>query len=231
MSTACAIVNIIMSSLTDEIFTYINSKISVFMAKTKEPDGNRLFSFALGNKEETRKAGFSPKYTLYNACLISYLNSFQTCIDYIEKLKAQLVSELDGLLEETEASFEDFKFSFHSDKQAKNFFHKDMFNTSLDFCVEIQKQCNNEIQGKIEMFLHSPDFSEIINNLLKELSKLDLNLDEKKYEDYEADDPFFNSFTHAIQKIIAQWSNQLLSDLFEKFIKYFTSYIADSLLK
>ena len=106
-----------------------------------------------------------------------------------------------------------------------------MFNTSLDFCVEIQKQCNNEIQGKIEMFLHSPDFSEIINNLLKELSKLDLNLDEKKYEDYEADDPFFNSFTHAIQKIIAQWSNQLLSDLFEKFIKYFTSYIAGSLLK
>eukprot|EP00343_Euplotes_focardii_P000021 CAMPEP_0205801558 /NCGR_PEP_ID=MMETSP0205-20121125/3566_1 /ASSEMBLY_ACC=CAM_ASM_000278 /TAXON_ID=36767 /ORGANISM="Euplotes focardii, Strain TN1" /LENGTH=165 /DNA_ID=CAMNT_0053066465 /DNA_START=342 /DNA_END=836 /DNA_ORIENTATION=+ len=87
-----------------------------------------------------------------------------------------------------------------------------------------------EIEEKLS-FLHSPDFSEVIDNLLKELAKLDLNLDDKKYEEYEADDPFFHNFCHAIQKVIAQWSNQLLQELFEKFVKNFTAYVAKMFLK
>lgn len=246
MSTAWAIVNIIMGSLTDDIFPYLNSKISLFMAKTKTQDGNKLFAFALRNNEEKQRAGFSPRYTLYNACLIAYLNSYQTCIDYIEKLKQQLTSELDGLLSETESSFEDYKYNFtqsgthslhsqqnnqHVENEAGRFFQKDMFRTSLDFCGETQKQWNEEINEKINWFLNSPDFSELLDNMLKELAKLDLNLDDKKYEEYDADDPFFHKFWHAIQKILNQWTNQLLSDLFDKFIKCFTTYIADNFLK
>ena len=71
----------------------------------------------------------------------------------------------------------------------------------------------------------------MIDILLKELAKLDLDLDDKKYDEYDADDPFFHKFCHAIQKIISQWSNQLLQELFEKFVKNFTSYVAKMFFK
>ena len=104
-----------------------------------------------------------------------------------------MVSELDGLIYETEGSLDDIRRSFSSDLQAEQYFQKSMFNTSLDFCVETQKQFSREIDKKLQ-FIESPDFSEVIDNLLKELVKLDLDLDDKKYEDYEVDDPFFHKF-------------------------------------
>ena len=231
MSTACAIINIILNSLTDDVFKYLNSKISMFISKSKKTNEMpKLFSLAFRNNEENQRAGFSAKYTLYNACLIAYLNTYQTCIEYIEKLKDKLVLELDNLLEETEVGLDEYKLNFNSSLQAEVFFQKDMFKTSLDFWVETQKQLNQEIEEKLG-FLHSPEFSEVIDNLLKELAKLDLNLDDKKYVEYEADDPFFHKFCHAIQKIISQWSNQLSQELFEKFMKNFTAYVSKMFLK
>jgi hypothetical protein len=113
-STACAIVNLILSSLNDEIIPYISEKVLMFLAKSKKSsDMTNLFAFALGASEEKQRAGFSHKFTLYNACLIAYLNTFQTCIDYLEKLKSQLVSELGGLLRETEMSVEETKTNFN----------------------------------------------------------------------------------------------------------------------
>ncbi|CAI2358899.1 unnamed protein product [Moneuplotes crassus] len=231
MSTACAIVNVILSSLNEDVFEYLNTKISMFISKSKKVNEiPKLFSLAFSNNDESQRAGFSAKYTLYNACLIAYLNTYQTCIEYIEKLKQKLVSELDTLLEETECSLEEFKLNFNSSLEAEEYFQKDMFNTSLDFCSETIKQFNYEIEEKLS-FLHSPDFSEVVNNLLKELAKLDLNLDDKKYDEYDADDPFFHNFCNAITKIISQWSSQLMQELFEKFVKNFTAYVAKMFLK
>lgn len=141
MSTACAVVNIILSSLNDDIFKYLNSKISMFLTKSKKnTEMSAFFKLPFLNNDEKQRAGFSAKYTLYNACLIAYLNTFhQTCC-YIDKLKNQLVSELDVLLEETEISFDEYKQNFHSSIEAEVFFQKTMFNSSLDFCSEIQKQ-------------------------------------------------------------------------------------------
>lgn len=105
-----------------------------------------------------------------------------------------------------------------------------MFKTSLDFWAEAQRQLVEEIDEKLG-FLHTPEFWEIIDNLLSELAKLDLNLDDKKYEDYENDDPFFHKFCHILQKVISQWSNQLKPEIYEKFVKNFTSYVAKVFLK
>ena len=231
MSTAWAIVNIILSSLNDDIFTYLNSKISMFASKSKKSaEVNSIFNFALKKNDEKQRAGFSAKYTQYNSWLIAYLNTYQTCIEYIEKLKSQLVEELEGLIDETEITFQEIKSNFDSSLEASIYFQKAMFKTSLDFWSETQKQWNEEIEEKLN-FLYTPEFTEVIDNLLKELSKLDLNLDDDKYENYEKDDPFYNKFWHAIQKIIAQWSNQLIQDLFDKFVKNFTSYVAKMFLK
>lgn len=186
--------NVILSSLNEDIFEYLNEKISAFISKSKKNnDIPNIFSLAFRNNDEKQRAGFSSKYTLYNACLIAYLNTYQTCIEYIEKLKLKLVNELDTLLEETEVSLEEFKLNFNSSLEAETYFQKDMFKTSLDFCSETIKTCNYEIEEKLS-FLHSPEFSEVIDNLLKELAKLDLNLDDKKYDEYDADDPFFHNF-------------------------------------
>lgn len=106
----------------------------MFISKSKKSNEMpKLFSLAFRNNDEIQRAGFSAKYTLFNACLIAYLNTFQTCIEYIEKLKVQLVSELDNLLEETECTLDEYKQNFNSSIEAEIFFQKDMFKTSLDF--------------------------------------------------------------------------------------------------
>lgn len=112
MSTAWAVVNTILSSLNEDIIRYLNHKISSYLAKAKKVKGvSTLLNFALRGTEE-QCAGFWAKFTLYNSCLINYLNAYHTCIHKIEKLREQLVYELDTLLEETEVTLEDFKKGF-----------------------------------------------------------------------------------------------------------------------
>jgi len=107
MSTACAVVNTILSSLTEDIMNYLGSKIDMLLSKTKKSSQvSNLFSFAMRNNEENSKStyegsslpgsqsykesifnfmqsqkggsvSFSVKYTVHNAILIAYLNTFQ----------------------------------------------------------------------------------------------------------------------------------------------------------